>query len=96
MTNPAFWSRLRQVLTSVRTLISLGSFLVTILIVWLPELQTLQNDLMTFIVMGLLLLSGYTLRDAVRISEQLTDDERNPDLIETDLPREEVTYARPK
>lgn len=60
--NSIFWStvgkRLLRVLRSRRVLLAVAGLVVSLLVVWLPELEAVQDELMTLIVTVLLAVIG--------------------------------------
>ena len=79
-----FWQRLLIVLRSRRVLGALAGVLVTVIVMWVPELEAVQDELMTVIMSVLLVgLGGASAYNRLRVREleetvqadRLADDE---------------------
>lgn len=68
---PEVGQRLSRALRNRRVLLALAMLIVAAIVAFMPELESLQDELMTLIMAFLLALVGdYTMRDAARIGHE--------------------------
>ncbi len=78
--NVRFWSRLLHILRSRRVLASLTGVLVTVMVMWVPELEAVQDELMTVIMSVLLVgLGGASAYNRLRVQELVATLNGNDD-----------------